>query len=61
MFKELNNERIPEELKFFSGGTDNHNHALQNIGMLNESNECFLEYLEYYHQILLAKFYQKIK
>ena len=49
LFKELNEGKLPEELKFFSGGTTGSNelrfHALQNIGMLNESNEHFLDYL----------------
>ena len=48
MFKELNDGKLHEELIFFSGGTDGGNelrfHALQNIGTLNESNECFLDY-----------------
>ena len=49
MFKELNDGKLTEELKFFSGGSDGGNelkfHAMQNIGMLNESNEHFLDYL----------------
>ena len=49
MFKELNDGKLPEELKFFSGGSDGGNefefHAMQNIGMLNESNEHFIDYL----------------
>ena len=49
MFKELNDGKLTEELKFFSGGSDGSNelkfHVLQNIGMLNESNEYFLDYL----------------
>ena len=49
MFKELNDEKISEELKFFSGENDGSNelklHAMLNIGMLNESNEHFLDYL----------------
>ena len=49
LFKELNDGKLPEELKFFSGGTDRGNelrfHAMQNIGMLDESNEHFLDYL----------------
>ena len=65
MFKELNDRKVPEELNFFSGGTNGGNelrfHALQNIGMLNEINEHFLEHFFIYHQILLAKFYQKLK
>ena len=49
LFKELKEEKLPEELKFFSGETNGGNelrfHALQNIGTLNESNEHFLDYL----------------
>ena len=47
LFKELNNSKLPEELKFVAGGTNAGNklrfHAMQNIGMLNESNEHFLK------------------
>ena len=47
--KELNNGKLPEKIKLFSGGSDGGNklksHAMQNIGMLNESNEHFLDYL----------------
>ena len=49
MFKELNHGKITDELIFFSGGTDSGNelrfHTLKNIGMLNESNELFSDYL----------------
>ena len=49
MFKVLDNRKIPEELKFFTGGNDGDNelkfHAMLNIGMLNKSNEHFLDYL----------------
>ena len=49
MFKELNNGKLPEGLKLFSGGTDGCNelrfHALQNIGTLKKSNEHFSDYL----------------
>ena len=38
MFKELNERKIPEELKLFLGGNDGSNelkfHAMLNIGML---------------------------
>lgn len=48
-FKELNNEKLPEELIFLLGGTDGGNelrfYALQKTGMLNESNEHLLDYL----------------
>ena len=49
MFKVLDNRKIPKELKFFTGGNDGDNelkfHAMLNIGMLNKSNEHFLDYL----------------
>ena len=49
MLKELNDGKLPEYLKFFSGGSNSDNelqfHAMQNIGMLNESNKHFLDYL----------------
>ena len=48
MFEELNERKLPEELKFFPRGNDGGNelrfHALQNIGTLNESNKHFLDY-----------------
>ena len=47
MFKESNDGKLPEELKFVSGGSNGGNefHAMQSIGMLNESNEHFIDYL----------------
>ena len=43
LFKELNDEKIPDELKFFSGGNEGANalkfHVIKNIGSLYESNE----------------------
>ena len=49
MLKELNDGKLPEELKFFSGGSNGGNefkfHAMQSIGMLNGSNEHFIDYL----------------
>ena len=49
LFNKLNNEKLPKELKFFSEGSDYSNedkfHALQNIGILNESKNHFLENL----------------
>ena len=49
ILKVLNDRKIPEELKFFTGGNDGDNklkfHAMLNIGMLNKSNEHFLDYL----------------
>ena len=49
MLKELNDGKLPEYLKFFSGGSNSDNelqfHAMQNIGMLNKSNKHFLDYL----------------
>ena len=48
IFKELNDRKILEELKFFLGGNDSGNefkfHAMLNIEMLNKSNEHFLDY-----------------
>ena len=58
MFKELHNRKIPEELKFFLGGNDGNNElkfqAMQNIGMVNESNEHFFDYLlsDFAHMVL---------
>ena len=47
--KELNDGKIPDELKFFSGGNESANalkfHAIKNVGSLYESNENFLDYL----------------
>ena len=49
LFKELNDGKLPEELKFFLVGSDGGNkfkfHMMQNIGILNESNEHFIDYL----------------
>ena len=49
LFKELNDGKLPEELKFFLVGSDGGNkfkfHTMQNIGILNESNEHFIDYL----------------
>lgn len=49
LFKELNDGKIPDELKFFSGGNEGANalkfHAIKNVGSLYESNETFLDYL----------------
>ena len=49
IFKELNDRKLLEELKFFLGGNDSGNefksHAMLNIEMLNKSNEHFLDYL----------------
>ena len=49
MFNKLNNEKLPKALKFFSEGSDGSNevkfHALQNIGILNESKNHFLDNL----------------
>ena len=48
MFKELNDGTLPKELKFFRGSDGSNEfkfHAMQNIGMLNKSNEHFIDYL----------------
>ena len=49
IFKELNDRKLLEELKFFFGGNDGGKefkcHAMLNIEMLNKSNEHFLDYL----------------
>ena len=48
LFKELNDGTLPKELKFFrgsDGGNEFKFHAMQNIGMLNKSNENFIDYL----------------
>ena len=65
MFKELNDGKLPEELKFFWGGTDRGNeprfYAMQNVGMLNKSNEYFLDYLSSsFAQEVLSKTKMKI-
>ena len=48
LFKELNDGKIPEELNFF-GRKQWYKvtkfYAMKNVGMLNESNENFLDYL----------------
>ena len=47
LFKELNDGKIPDELKFFSGGNEGGNalkfHMIKNVGSLYKSN--FLGYL----------------
>ena len=49
LFRELNDGKIPDELKFFSGGNEGENaikfHAIKSIGSLYESNENLLDYL----------------
>ena len=49
MFKELKNAKLPKELKKNLGGSNRSNGlkfgALENMGMLNESNKHFLHYL----------------
>ena len=49
LFKELNDGKIPDKLKFFSGGNEGANalkfHAIKKVGSLHESNENFLDYL----------------
>ena len=65
MFKKLNDGKLPEELKLFSGGSNGRNefnfHAMQNIGMLNESNEHFIDYLSLdFAKEVLAKNKMKI-
>lgn len=65
MFKELINGKLPEKLKFFSGGSDGSNefkfHAMQNIRMLNESNLHFIDYLaSAFSKEVLAKNKMKI-
>ena len=61
MFKDLNKRKLPNQLKFFSGGSSRGSsrlkiRAMEKIGMLNESNNAFLEYLltDYAH-VILAK------
>ena len=53
MLKELNNGKLPEELKLFSGGSDGGNefkfHAMQNIRMLNRINE--------FHILFIVRFF----
>ena len=47
--KELNNGELPFEFKFFSGDEEDKNllieTAKQHVGVLNDSNEVFLNYL----------------
>ena len=47
--KQLNNGKLPFELKFFSGDEEDKNllieTAKQHVGVLNDSNEIFLNYL----------------
>ena len=60
LFKELNDGKIPEELKLF-GRKQRYKlkfYAMKNVGMLNESNETFWTT---FPQILLMKSYLKIK
>ena len=62
LFKELNDGKLPEELKFFSRESDAANfYVMQNIIMLNESNEHFIDYLfSDFAQEVLAKNNMKI-
>ena len=65
IFKELNDGKLPEELKFFLKGSNGGNelkiHTMQNIGMLNECNEHFLDYLtSHFAKEVLAKNEMKI-
>ena len=62
MFKELNERKLPNQLKFFSGGNSGDGSefkmlTMEKIGMLNESNNAFLEHLttDYAHEILAKK------
>ena len=53
MFKELNDRKISEEFNFFEGG--------RNIGILNESNENFSDYLlSHFAREVLSKNKMKI-
>ena len=63
--KELNNGKLPKELKFFLRESDGSNefkfHAMQNNGILNESNEHFMDYLwSDFAKGVLAKYKMKI-
>ena len=65
MFEELNEGKLPEQLKFFSSGSSGRSglkiRAIQKIGSLNESNNAFLEYLTTdYGNEVLAKNKMKI-
>ena len=57
-FKELNDGKIPDELKFFLGGNEGTNalkfHTIKKVGSLDESNENFLDYLlsDFGHEVL---------
>ena len=62
MFKELNEGKLPNQLKIFSGrsnggGSEVKIRAMEKTGTLNESNNAFLEYLttDYSHEILAKK------
>ena len=64
-FEGLKDGKLPEELEFFPGGSDGNNefkfHPMQNIGMLNGSNEHFIDYLlSYFAKVVLAKKKNKI-
>ena len=65
MFEELNEGKLPEQLKFVSSGSSGGSRlnirAVQKIGSLNESNNAFLEYLTTdYGREVLAKNKMKI-
>ena len=65
MFEELNEGKLPEQLKFFSSGSSGRSglkiRAIQKIGSLNESNNDFVEYLTTdYGREVLAKNKMKI-
>ena len=49
IIKELNDGKLPNQLKFFSGKEKDENllktHACKNVGILNKGNEEFLQYL----------------
>ena len=65
MIKELNEGKLPEKLKFFSGEEKEKNllkaHALKNVGILSKSSIEFLEYLALkYRKDVLQKIKLKI-
>ena len=65
MFEELNEGKLPEQLKFVSSGSSGGSglkiRAVQKIGSLNESNNDFVEYLTTdYGREVLAKNKMKI-
>ena len=66
IFKELNEGKLPNQLKFSSGGSSGGGselkiHPKEKIGTLNESNNAFLEYLTTnYAREILAKNKMKI-